>query len=661
MEFIFGKLTLDALPHEWFTVGGTVAMTAMVAGVAFYITRIKRWKWLWSEWITSVDPKKIGIMYMIVALLMLVRGGMDAGMIWLQQAMASGSQGFLSAQHFQEIFTAHGVIMVFFVTMGFLFGLLNFILPLQIGARDLASPFLNTLGFWLYVAGVILINFFFVVGGQFAATGWLAIAPLSELAYSPGVGVDYWLWSLQISGLGTLLGGINFIMTILKMRAPGMSLFRMPLFVWTSLFSMLIVVCIFPILSATIALLSLDRLMGMHFFTADRGGNAMLYTNLIWMWGHPEVYVLILPSFGIYSEVVSTFSRKKLAGYKSMVAAAFGISFLALLVWLHHFFTMGAGANVNAFFGIMTTFIAIPAGVQIFNWSATMYRGKIKFASPMFWFLGFAATFTFGGMTGVLLAVPPADFQLHNSLFLVAHFHNTIIGGALFGIFAGICYWFPKITGYRLNERLGKYSFWLWIVGFFVSFTPLYALGLMGATRRLDHYDASTGWQPLFMLSVVGFILISLGATMQIIQIIVSYKQRKQLRDVTGDPWNGRTLEWATSSPPPFYNFARIPTVTSTDAFWEMKKTGLDKVKHAYEDIEMPKGTAMGLYIAAFAFVFGFAMIWHVFWLAIVCVIGGIVCVVLRTFDEHTEYVVTAKEVEEIESRLKIKDQKYEC
>lgn len=658
MEFIFGKLTLNSLPHEWFTIGGTGAITMMMLGVALFITKLKRWKWLWNEWITSVDPKKIGIMYMIVASLMLVRGAMDAGMIWLQQALSVGaSSGYLNGQHFQEVFTAHGVIMVFFVTMGFLFGLLNYIIPLQIGARDLASPFLNTTGFWLYVAGAILINLFFVFGGQFAATGWLAIAPLSGTEFSPGVGTDYWTWSLQISGLGTLMGGINFIMTILKMRAPGMTLMRMPLFTWTSLIAMCIVVTIFPILTATIALLSLDRLLGMHFFTTDFGGNAMMYTNLIWMWGHPEVYVLILPSFGIYSEVVSTFAQKKLAGYKSMVMAAFGIGSIALVVWLHHFFTMGAGANVNAFFGIMTTFIAIPAGVQIFNWSSTMYKGKIRFLGPMLWFLGFSGTFIFGGLTGVLLAVPPADFQLHNSLFLVAHFHTTIIGGALFGIFAGITYWFPKISGFKLNEKLGKYSFWLWIIGFFVSFTPLYILGLMGATRRLDHYDASTGWQGLFVISVIGFLIISSGAIMQVVQIVVSIRQRKQNLDTTGDPWNGRTLEWATSSPPPFYNFAKIPEVTSRDAFWEMKKNGIHN-KHEYEDIEMPKNTALGLYISGFALVFGFAMVWHIFWLAVVCVVGGIVCVIMRTFDNETEYVVAASEIEGIERRNMKKGEK---
>src|SRR6185369_7075694 len=496
-----------------------------IAGLAviIFMTKIKRWKWLWNEWLTSVDPKRIGIMYLIVATFMLLRGGLDAVMIWLQQSLASSNMpgfiesthGYLSAEHLQQIMTAHGNIMVFFFAMGFLFGLINLIVPLQIGARDLAFPFLNTLGFWLYVAGVIMVNMFFFVGGEFAATGWLAVAPLSETQFSPGVGVDYWIWSLQISGLGTLIGGINFFVTIIKMRAPGMSLMRMPLFVWGSLVSMVLIMSVFPVLTATIALLFLDRYFGMHFFTTGAGGNAMMYTNLIWMWGHPEVYILILPGFGAFSELVSVFSQKRLAGYVSLVLALIGISSLALLVWLHHFFTMGAGSNVNAFFGIMTMVIAIPTGVQIISWIRTMYRGRIRYYSPMLWFLGFIFTFTAGGMAGLLLASPPVDFQVHNSLFLVAHFHTTVVGGALFSIFAAFTYWFPKITGFKLHETLGKIAFWCWQIGFIVAFTPLYVLGFMGATRRLDHYDASTGWQPLFIIAFIGSLIIWLGVAMQ--------------------------------------------------------------------------------------------------------------------------------------------------
>lgn len=652
MEFLFGRLTLDALPHEWFTIGGTLAMSGMLASVALFITKLKRWKWLWGEWLTSVDPKKIGIMYIIVATLMLLRGGLDAGMIWFQQALSSGaSHGYLNAEHFQEIFTAHGVIMVFFVASGFIFGLLNIVIPLQIGARDLASPLLNTLGFWLYAAGAILINLFFVFGGHFAGAGWLAIAPLSGSEFSPGVGMDYWIWSLQISGIGTTLGGINFIVTILKMRAPGMTLMRMPIFTWTSLCAMLMVVTVFPILTATIALLNLDRLFGMHFFTTSAGGNAMMYTNLIWMWGHPEVYILILPAFGVYSEIVTTFSQKKLASYVTGVAAAILVATLSLLVWLHHFFTMGAGANVNAFFGIMTMFIAIPTGVQFINWIATMYKGHIRFANPMLWFLGFVATFTIGGMTGVLLAVPPADFQLHNSLFLVAHFHTQVIGGVIFGVLAGFTYWFPKVTGIVLNERLGRYAFWFWFIGFWVSFGPLYVLGLMGATRRLDHYDTAS-FQPFFAISLIGFLLLVIGTVFLILQVAYSVWKRKEHRDTTGDPWNGRTLEWAMSSPAPSYNFSHIPKVTSTDAFWE-EKYGDHKVNshEKYEDIEAPKPTATGIYISFLALILGFSMIWQIFWLAALSFLGIIICIILRTFNEDTEYIIPAATVAKIESK----------
>ena len=657
IQLIFGKLTWDSLPHLWYTIAGTLSLMAMMGSGVAFLTYKKKWKWIWKEWFTSTDPKKIGIMYIFVALLMLFRGALDAIMIWIQQAMSLGSSyGYISGSHFQQIFTAHGDIMVFFATMGLVVGLMNLVVPLQIGARDLAFPFLNTLGFWLYVAGAILINMFFVFGGDFAATGWLAMAPLSELQFSPGVGVDYWIWSLQVSGVGTLLAGINFIVTILRMRAPGMTLMRMPLFVWTTLCSSFLIVTVFPILAITIAMLTFDRYLGMHFFTTTAGGNPMMYINLIWMWGHPEVYILVLPSFGIFSEIVSTFSHKTLAGYTSQVCAAIGVTLLALMVWLHHFFTMGAGADVNAVFGISTMLIAIPSGVQIFNWIATMFRGRISLKSPMYWFLGFVSTFTFGGIAGVLLATPAADYELHNSLFLVAHFHTMIVGAALFGLFSGITFWFPKFVGFKLNERLGKSAFWLWLVGFFVAFVPLYILGFMGATRRLDHYT-NPSWQPLFITSVVGFFIIIAGVTVQIIQIIVSIKQRKENMDTTGDPWNGRNLEWATASPPPFYNFAITPVVHSREAFWEMKKEKENNpesnVPIKYEDIELPKNTPLGIYLAGFALLVGFAMVWHMFLIAFIGLIGIIACIIMRAFDDETEYVLTAAEVETLENQRK--------
>jgi len=428
-----------------------------------------------------------------------------------------------------------------------------------------------------------------------------------------------------------------------------MTLSKMPMFVWASIMSNLLVVTAFPVLTMTLFLLSLDRTLGMHFFTSTGGGNPMMYVNLIWTWGHPEVYILMIPQFGIYSEIVSVFSQKRLFGYKSLVGAAAGITLLSGLVWLHHFFTMGAGADVNAFFGIMTGVIAIPTAVQIFNWLATMFRGKIIFATPMYWFVGFVLTFTLGGMAGVLLGIPGADFELHNSLFLVAHFHTMLIGGALFGIFAGITYWFPKVTGFKLNERLGRYAFWCWLVGVFASFTPLYILGLMGATRRMDHYDPSMGWQGLFIVAGCGLIIIACGALLQIAQMVVSFMQRKQNLDTTGDPWNGRTLEWSTSSPAPFYNFAIIPHVESREPFFDMKQKGIS-LPLKYEDIEMPRNTGMGIYLSALAFLIGFAFVWHIWWLAIVSLIGVVACIIIRTLDEETEYVISAAEVERMEN-----------
>lgn len=649
-DFFLGKLTLDALPNHWYTIGATAFIVISIIAIAIFLTKTKRWGWLWHEWLTSTDPKRIGTMYMVFAAIMFFRGMVDAGMIWLQQAIASDSNGYLTANHFQEIFTSHGDIMVFFVTMSFFFGMMNWIVPLQIGARDLAFPFLNSLGFWLTVSGGLLINFFFVIGGHFGNTGWLAAAPFSELEFNPNTGVDYLIWSLQLSGVGSLMAGINFTVTILKKKAPGMTMMKLPLFVWLSLCGMLLIISAFPVLTATTFLLWLDRAFNMHFFTTGFGGNQMMYWNLIWMWGHPEVYILVLPAFGMFSEIVSTFSQKTLANYHSMVWAAIAITLLSYLVWLHHFFTMGAGADVNSFFGIVTMLIAIPAGVQVFNWILTMYRGKVVFDSPMYWVIGFIVIFIIGGMSGVLQAAPPADFQVHNSLFLIAHFHSMIIGVALFGIFAGVTYWFPKIFGFRLNERLGKRAFWFWFIGFFVSFTPLYLLGFMGTPRRIDHYDSSTGWQPLYITSAIGFIIIMCGVVTQVYQLIVSIREKDQRKDTTGDPWNGRTLEWSTSSPPPFFNFAVIPLVTSHEEWWMIKKRG-QKMEKKYEEIEMPKNTGMGIYISVFAFIFGFAIVWHIFWLAAFGALGVIVCIIIRSFDENTEYTLSPEKIAEIEEK----------
>ncbi len=644
---MFGRLTWDALPKDPITIGGVVTMIVVglaAIGILFYF---KKWKWLWKKWLTSLDPKRIGVMYLIIAGAMLLRGLADAGMMRGQQAL--DLNGFLTPDHFQQIFSAHGTIMIFFVAMGLIFGLLNLIVPLQIGARDVAFPFLNSVSFWLYVAGFLLVNVSLMIG-DFSAAGWLAYPPLSELQYSPGVGIDYWIWSLQIAGVGSLLSGINFFVTILKMRAPGMTLMKMPIFLWSVLGSMSLVVFAFPILTATLAMLSLDRLFGMHFFTSGGGGNPMMYINLIWAWGHPEVYILVLPAFGIFSEVVATFSRKRLFGYTSMVWAIIAITFLSFTVWLHHFFTMGAGADVNAFFGLMTMVIAIPTGVKVFNWIFTMYRGRIKFATPMLWFMGFVVTFTLGGLAGVMLSVPPADFQFHNSLFLVAHFHTMIIGGVVFGMFAGYAYWFPKFTGFYLNEKLGKIAFWFWLVGFLTAFIPLYILGFMGATRRLDHYDPSIGWQGLFIVAGVGVGLICIGAGFQILQLIVSIRKRHENR-VSSDPWDGRTLEWSTHTPIPEYNFARIPVVHERDDFWEQKQSG-NVVKQPFTDIWLPKNSPVGLIIGGCAFTAGFGIVWHMVWLAAIGIIGVVTMLIVRISSDETEAKIAAKEIEAEEAEV---------
>ena len=646
MGNMLGKLNMDALPmHQPIIMGAVGLMLVGALGVAALITYFGFWRELWSEWLTSVDHKKIGIMYIVLAMVMLLRGFSDAIMMRTQQALAStGGAGYLPPEHFDQVFTAHGVIMIFFMAMPFIVGLMNIAMPLQIGARDVAFPYLNNLSFWLTAAGALLVNVSLGVG-EFARTGWLAYPPLSELSYSPGVGVDYYIWALQIAGIGTLLSGVNMITTILKLRAPGMTLMRMPIFTWTALCTNMLIVAAFPILTATLAMLALDRYLGMHFFTNDAGGNPMMYVNLIWAWGHPEVYILILPCFGIFSEVISTFSGKSLFGYTSMVYATVCITVLSFVVWLHHFFTMGSGADVNAFFGITTMIIAIPTGVKIFNWLFTMYRGRVRLNTPVLWTLGFMITFTIGGMTGVLMAVPPADFVLHNSLFLIAHFHNVIIGGVVFGCMAGFAYWFPKAFGFTLDERLGKISFWCWIVGFYLAFMPLYALGLMGMTRRLDHVDNPV-WHVYLVVAMIGACIIMCGIATQLAQIAVSIRNRAALRDLTGDPWNGRTLEWAVASPPPAYNFARTPIVTGRDAYWEMKRKGVAHRRlAAYRPIHMPRNTGTGVIISAFAAALGFALVWHIWWLAVACFAAAVAAAITHSFNEDRDYYVSSDEV----------------
>ena len=649
LHFLLGRLSLSAIPYDNPIILWTFVVVATLgAAVLAAITRYRLWGYLWREWFTSIDHKRIGVMYLVLAIVMLLRGFADAIMMRVQQAIAFGANlGYLPPHHYDQIFTAHGSIMIFFVAMPLIVGLMNYVMPMQIGARDVAFPFLNNFSFWMTVAGAVLFMLSLFIG-DFARTGWLGYPPISELRQSPGVGVDYYIWGLQIAGVGTLLSGINMVVTILKMRAPGMTLMRMPVFTWAALCSNALIVAAFPILTAALALLALDRYVGTHFFTSSLGGNVMMYINLIWIWGHPEVYILILPMFGVYSEVVATFSGKRLFGYSSMVYATVAIMILSYLVWLHHFFTMGSGADVNSFFALTTMIISIPTGVKIFNWLFTMYRGRIRYEVPMLWTIGFLFTFTIGGMTGVMLSVAPADFMLHNSLFLVAHFHNVIIGGVVFGAFAAINYWFPKAFGFRLDPFWGKVSFWCWLVGYWVAFTPLYVLGLMGVTRRLSHFT-DPRLQIWFEIAAAGSVLIFLGILAFLAQVFVSIRHGDALRDATGDPWDGRTLEWSTSSPPPAYNFAFTPLVHDRDAWTDMKRRGFVRPAGGFKPIHLPNNTSAGVILGALSLGCGFALVWHIGWLAATTFAGIVGVVIANSFDRHRDHHLPAEEVDRVE------------
>ena len=647
---MLGKLTWSAIPwSQPIPMAASTVVALVILGSLAWITRKGHWPYLWKEWITSVDHKRVGVMYCALAFVMMMRGFSDAIMMRSQQALALNGPGYLPPEHYDQVFSAHGTIMIFFVAMTFMIGLMNFVVPLQLGTRDVAFPTLNSVSLWLNAAAVLLVNMSLVVG-EFGKAGWLSFPPLSELKYSPGVGIDYYLWALQISGIGTLLTGVNFVTTILKVRAPGMTLTRMPIFCWTSLASSLLMVAAFPILTATFAMLLLDRYLGFHFFTDSAGGNSMMYMNLIWAWGHPEVYILILPAFGIFSEVIATFSGKPLFGYRSMVVATMAICILAFMVWLHHFFTMGAGADVNGFFGVMSMVIAVPTGVKIFNWLFTLWGGRVRFDPPLLWALAFMITFVVGGMTGVLLAVPPADFVLHNSLFLVAHFHNVIIGGVLFGAFAGYTYWFPKAFGFKLHRATGLAAFWCWTIGFYVAFLPLYVLGLKGMTRRMQHYDVAA-WRPWLLVAAVGALIIMAGIGFQIAQLVISIRRRNTpaLRDLTGDPWDGRTLEWSTLSPPPSFNFAVLPNVTGEEVYWGVKQKAIGQRRLVdlpdYVSVELPRNSPTGFVVAFFAVVTGFALIWHIWWMVVLGLTGAFATFVVFAWRDRAEYEMPAEEL----------------
>jgi cytochrome aa3-600 menaquinol oxidase subunit I len=650
----------ESLKHfaSWFFVtgdpliyGAMVSIVLTMVAIVFVLTYFKKWGWLWREWLTTVDHKKIGIMYLIASLLMLFRGGMDA--ILMRAQLTFPEVEFLSSQHYNEIFTTHGTIMILFMAMPMMFGLFNMVVPLQLGARDVAFPWLNAMSFWLFMSGAMLYNLSFVIGGS-SYSGWLAYPPLSGPEFSTGPGQNFWIWGIQISGIGSLATGINFIVTILKMRAPGMKLMKMPMFSWSVLSSSLMIILAFPILTVTLVMLYFDRALGAHFFTLEGGGNPMMYLNLIWMWGHPEVYIVVVPAFGIFSEVVATFSRKKLFGYKSMVIAVMAIAVVSFFTWAHHFFTMGTSASVIAFFAISTMVIAIPTGVKVFNWIFTMFRGRITFSQPMMWTIAFIPCFLLGGATGVMLAVAPADYQYHNSYFLVAHFHNTLIGAVVFGYLAGIYYWWPKLFGFKLNDKLGHWGFWLWNIGFYVCFMPQYALGFMGMTRRYYTYGWDYGWESLNLISTVGALLMGIGFVFQVWQILYSIKHGE--RDTTGDPWNGRTLEWTIPSPAPFYNFAVVPQVKEMDDFWRIKE---EKANGTYkeepvklEPIHMPKNSGLPFIFSGFWFVAGFGYVWEWEWMIILGMIGVFGTMWARSFVYDDDYYVQVDEVRSTEASL---------
>lgn len=642
---MFGRLTEDALPFY-----SEIAMAGAAVTVlgGLFVVAIVLWTgslgYLWRNWLTSVDHKRIGIMYVVVALVMLLRGFIDALMMRAQQAMAMNNPGYLPPEHFDQIFSSHGTIMILFMAMPFLTGLINFVMPMQIGARDVAFPRLNLISLYLTAAGAGLVLISLVIG-KFSTAGWTGYPPFSENEFSPGVGVDYWIWALVVSGVGTTITGINFITTIVKRRAPGMTWMRLPLFTWTALCASILIVFAFPALTVAGGMLALDRSAGFHFFTNDGGGNPMNFANILWMWGHPEVYILILPAFGVFSEIVATFSSKRLFAYKSLVFATVVIAVLAFTTWLHHFFTMGAGASVNTAFGITTMIIAVPTGVKIFDWLMTMYRGRIRYQTPMLWTTAFLVTFTIGGVSGVLLAVPAVDYTLHNTTFLVAHFHNMLIPGALFGFFAGYTYWFPKAFGFRLDERWGQRAFWFWLVGFYLAFMPLYALGTMGMVRRLQHYD-NPDWQPYLIVAAIGAVSVLCGIASLAVQLWVSIRDRERLADKTGDPWNARTLEWYSSSPPPAWNFARVPKIEGLDAFWRLKERGeAYREDDSYEPISLPRNSPDGVVYGALAFLFGFSMVWHIYWLALLCLLSIVAHIIASSFRRPVEEVISADEI----------------
>ncbi|MEO7954943.1 MAG: cbb3-type cytochrome c oxidase subunit I [Polaromonas sp.] len=652
-----GRLGLDSLPFWQMLqhpteaklingiIGGSAASLVVIGAIVVLalITCYGKWRLLWSGWLTSTDHKKIGIMYVVLALVMLARALIEAVLMRAQQAWGLGG-GFLSPDHFAQLFSTHGTIMIFFMAMPFLTGLVNYVMPLQIGARDVSFPVLNSISLWLTVAGAMLIMMSLVLG-EFSTGGWFGYPPYTEATFSPGVGPDYWIWALSLSGLGSTFTGINFAVTIYKERAPGMTLLRMPLFTWTALCTAILMIFAMPPLTVAMAQLALDRYLGFHYFTNALGGNQMNFANLFWLFGHPEVYILILPAFGVFSEVISTFSGKVLFGYRSLVMATMAIAVLSFTVWLHHFFTMGQNANINAVFGIASMLIGIPTGVKIYDWLWTMFRGRVRFTTPMVYSMGFIVLFVLGGMSGILLANPSIDYQVHNTVFLVAHFHNVAVPGVLFGMLAGYHFWFPKAFGFRLNERWGIFSALCWIFGFMLAFFPLYALGLMGLPRRTVAYSEAA-YVPLEAVAFAGALLLSVALAAILIQLWISIRDRNENRVPVGDPWDGRSLEWAVAAPPPEYNFAVIPVVNERDAFTAAKEVGKAYEDAAtYVDIKMPRNSATGPVLGALGFAIAFGLVWHIWWLVILGMVAVLATMIVRGFARDLTKTISAGEV----------------
>ncbi|MCY9547461.1 cytochrome aa3 quinol oxidase subunit I [Lysinibacillus xylanilyticus] len=626
------------------------AISIVVGAVVIFagLTYFKKWGYFYKNWLSTVDHKKIGIMYIAVALLMLFRGGIDALLMRAQTAVPDN--GLLDAQHYNEIFTTHGLIMILFMAMPFVIGLMNVVIPLQIGARDVAFPRLNAVSFWLFAAGCGLLNLSFIIGGSPDA-GWTAYFPLAGTEFSPSVGNNYYSLALQLSGIGTLMTGVNFIATIIKMRAPGMTLMKMPMFTWSILITNVIIVFAFPVLTVALALMMLDRQFGTQFFAMQNGGMDMLWANLFWVWGHPEVYIVILPAFGIFSEIIATFARKNLYGYKSMVMSMVVISLLSFVVWAHHFYTMGHGVMVNSVFSITTMAIAVPTGVKIFNWLLTMRHGKIQFTTPMLYTLGFIPIFTIGGVTGVMLAMASADYQYHNTMFLVAHFHYVLIPGTVFGVLAGYHYWWPKMFGFRLNEKLGKTAFWFIAISFNVAFFPLFILGLDGYARRMYTYSESTGYGPLSMVSFIGALGLAVGFALIVYNIYYSWKHMP--RNEKADVWDGRSLEWATHSPVPEYNFAVVPTVSRLDEFWFAKKEGRDITAGKIEKIHMPNNTGTPFWMSGFFFLAAFFAVFNLWIPAIVSMLCVFGFMIHRSFEKDHGRYISVEEVTATEKSLR--------